>query len=260
MKKELILKISVVIAYIAMLSVNYLANALPIGGVTTGQASDNFVNLFTPAGITFSIWGLIYLLLLGYTIYQFNIWQKSDKQEKIFIKVNKYFILTSLANIAWIFAWHYGIIWLALLIMIVLLSLLIKIANIINNNEYSILNTIFIRLPFSIYFGWITIATIANVTIFLQSISWDGFGVSEQIWTIIVLLIGTVIGITRMVKDKNIYYGLVLVWAYAGIWLKHTSQDGFNSNYTNIINVVILCLVLFVISIGYLAFKKKTRK
>ena len=225
--------------------------------MTTGQASDNFANLFTPAGITFSIWGLIYLLLLGYTVYQFNIWQKSKEQDEIFTKINKYFLLTSLANIAWIFAWHYGIVWLSLLIMLVLLTLLIKIADIVNNKKYSITNTIFIILPFSIYFGWITIATIANVTIFLQSISWNGFGVSEQIWTIIVLLVGAAIGITRMLKDKNIYYGLVLVWAYTGIWLKHTSQDGFGSNYPNIISVVLICITLFVISIGYLSYKKR---
>ena len=257
MRKNFILKISVVIGYVAMIGVNYLANALPIGGVTTGQASDNFANLFTPAGITFSIWGLIYLLLLGYTVYQFNIWQKSKEQDEIFTKINKYFLLTSLANIAWIFAWHYGIVWLSLLIMLVLLTLLIKIADIVNNKKYSITNTIFIILPFSIYFGWITIATIANVTIFLQSISWNGFGVSEQIWTIIVLLVGAAIGITRMLKDKNIYYGLVLVWAYTGIWLKHTSQDGFGSNYPNIISVVLICITLFVISIGYLSYKKR---
>ena len=65
--------------------------------------------------------------------------------------------------------------------------------------------------------------------------------------------------INGMFKDKNIYYGLVLVWAYSGIWLKHTSQDGFNSNYPNIINIVIFCIALFVISIGYLSYKK-TRK
>ncbi|MBT6690720.1 tryptophan-rich sensory protein [Candidatus Parcubacteria bacterium] len=259
MNKNLILKISVAIGYVAMVFVNYLANALPIGGVTTGQASDNFANLFTPSGITFSIWGLIYLLLLGYTIYQFKTGQKSEKQEKIFTKINKYFLLTSLANIAWIFAWHYGIIWLSFLIMLALLTLLIKIADIVNHKEQSTLNTIFVRLPFSIYFGWITIATIANVTVFLQSINWNGFGISEQIWIIIVLLIGAAIGITRMFKDKNIYYGLVLVWAYSGIWLKHTSQDGFNSNYPNIINIVIFCIALFVISIGYLSYKK-TRK
>ncbi|PLX24597.1 lantibiotic ABC transporter permease [Candidatus Parcubacteria bacterium] len=255
MKKNFVLKIAVTIAYFAMIIVNYLANALPIGGVTTGQASDNFANLFTPAGITFSIWGLIYLLLLGYTIYQFN-WKKNKNQDKLFKKINKLFLLTSLANMAWIFAWHYGIIWLSLLIMIALLTLLIKIADIVNHKKQDAVNTIFVRLPFSIYFGWITIATIANVTVFLQSINWNGFGISDQTWMIVVLFVGAAIGIIRMFKDKNIYYGLVLVWAYFGIWIKHTSLDGFNSTYPNIINVVVFCIALFIINIGYLGYKK----
>lgn len=257
MKKNLLLKISVAIGYIFMVIVNYLANALPIGGITTGQASDNFANLFTPAGITFSIWGLIYLLLLAYTIYQFNIKIKNEEQGKIFAKINKLFLLTSIFNIAWIFAWHYQIIWLSLLIMFALLLTLIKIADIVNNKKYDVLNTIFVRLPFSIYFGWITIATIANVSVFLVSINWDGFGISNQIWTIVVLLIGAIIGIARVFKDKNIYYSLVLVWAYFGIWIKHTSPDGFNSNYPNIINVIIFCIVVFLLNIGYLLYKKR---
>lgn len=140
--------------------------------------------------------------------------------------------------------------------MFILLYLLIKISDIINVEKYSIANSVLIRLPFSIYFGWITIATIANVTVFLQSINWNGFGLSEQLWTIIVLLVGATIGITRIFKDKNIYYGLVLIWAYAGIWLKHTAENEFNSSYPNIINTVILCIALFMITLGYMSYKK----
>lgn len=260
MKKALILKISVVIGYVSMIIVNYFANALPIGGVTTGQASDKFSNLFTPAGITFSIWGLIYILLLGYTIYQFNNKKRNEDQQSTFIKINKLFLLTSLANIAWIFSWHYGIIWLSLLIMFFLLFLLIKIADIVNNRKNNIVDTVFVLLPFSIYFGWITIATIANITVLLVSIGWNGFGISEEIWTIIVLLTGTIIGIARIFKDKNVYYGLVLVWAYIGIWFKHTSLEGFNSNYPNIINTIIFCIFLLILSILYLFFYKNKIK
>lgn len=252
MKNNLALKIAIAIGYVAMIAVNYLANALPIGGVTTGQASDSYANLFTPAGLTFSIWGLIYLLLLGYTIYQFTSWKK-----KPFATIGKYFLITSLANIAWIFAWHYGVIWLSVLIMLTLLYFLIKIADVVNKGKYTLTDTLLIRLPFSIYFGWITVATIANITVFLVSIGWDGFGISESVWTIIVLLVGAAIGIARILKDKNIFYGLVLVWAYGGIWLKHTSASGFNGEYPNIITTIIICIVLFLGAIGFSAYKKK---
>jgi len=256
MKKNLILKIFVVIAYVAMVIVNYLANALPIGGVTTGEASDSFANLFTPAGVTFSIWGLIYLLLLGYSVYQFIPRQRKKKMEKTFYLVGIYFIITSIANILWIFAWHYGIVWLSVLIMFVLLFYLIKIANVINRKKYSLVDTIFIRLPFSVYFGWITVATIANITVFLVSVGWNGFGLSEVVWTIIVLLIGAIIGVGRALKDKNIFYISVLIWAYAGIWLKHSSVDGFNGEYPGIIMTVIICIIFYLTTIGFLSYKK----
>ncbi|MBU1445710.1 tryptophan-rich sensory protein [Patescibacteria group bacterium] len=257
-KNNLTLKISVLLGYVAMVAVNFLANVLPIGGVTTGEASDSFGNLFTPAGATFSIWGLIYLLLLGYTLYQFGFGNKQTKasRDKLFATINRYFLITSIANIAWIFAWHYGVIWLSVVIMFTLLFLLIKIADVINKEKYNILETVLVRLPFSVYFGWITIATIANITVFLVSINWNGFGIAEYIWTVIVLLVGAAIGTIRMLKDKNIFYGIVLVWAYGGIWLKHTSASGFDGAYANVITTVIICIIIFLSAIGFLGYKK----
>jgi hypothetical protein len=262
MKNTLFLKAAVAVAFVAVIAVNFLANALPINGVTTGEASDTLGNLFAPAGVTFAIWGLIYVLLLGYTVYQFGLTQKNKgaEHEKLFYKINKYYFVTSFANIAWIFAWHYGVIWLSLIFMIILLVFLIKIADVINKEKYDLKDTLFIRVPFSVYFGWITVATIANVTAFLVSINWNGFGIPETVWTIIVLLVGSGIGIARTLKDKNIFYGLVLVWAYGGIWLKHTSPSGFEGAYPNIITTVILCIVLFLGTIGYLGYKQFASK
>ncbi len=258
-KKDTALKILVALSFAGVIAVNYLANALPIGGVTTGEASDNLGNLFTPAGLTFSIWGLIYLLLLGYTIYQFSIGQglSATDEEKGNSRIRRYFILNALANIAWIFAWHYGIIWSSVLLMLVLLITLIKIADIVNNHKLTGKQKLFIRLPFSVYFGWITVATIANVTALLVSIQWNGFGISETIWTCVILLIGLVIGILRMNKDWNAAYGLVFVWAYSGILLKHLSPSGFDGNYPYIIGTVAVCLTVLLINIGRILLKKQ---
>lgn len=262
MKKNFLLKISVLVAYVAMIFVNYLANALPIGGVTTGEASDSFTNLFTPAGITFSIWGLIYLFLLVYTIYQFSYGKKeiNPKKEKLLARINKYFLATSLVNISWIFAWHNGVLWLSVIIMLVFLVLLIKIADIINKEKFSTKEEICIRVPFSLYFGWITVATIANITAFLVSVGFKGFGLPEFIWTIAILLVGATIGILRALKDKNIFYGLVLVWAYGGICFKHISLAGFNKLYPSIIATTIFCLVLFLGTIAFIAYKQFFKK
>jgi hypothetical protein len=141
--------------------------------------------------------------------------------------------------------------------MLVLLFGLIKIADTLRSNELTKEEKRFIKIPFSIYFGWITVATIANVTVFLVSINWGGFGIAEFIWTSIILLIGATIGILRMNKDKSVAYGLVLVWAYLGILLKHLSTDGFAGQYTVVITTVIICLALFTLSLGRLLIKNK---
>lgn len=255
------LKITAAVGFLAMVYVNYLANALPIGGVTTGEASDAYANLFTPAGITFSIWGLIYLLLGAYVVYQFiySKYNKSEKQEKLLVEVNKYFILSSLANIAWIFAWHYGVIWLSVIIMLLLLACLIKLAEIIKKHSFSLVDYICVKLPFSLYFGWISVATIANITVLLVSLNWNRFGLSDVFWVILILFVGAGVGIWRMLKDRNPAYGLVFVWAYSGILLKHVSVDGFARSYENVIVAVVFCLFLLLSSVGFLFFKRTNK-
>ncbi len=252
--KNLYIKIFASVMYVAMVVVNFLANSLPINNRSTGDISDAYINLFAPTGLTFSIWGLIYLLLGGYVVYQFI--TKNEKVERLSKKINPLFIATSLANILWIFAWHYDYIGVSVLIMASLLFFLIKIADILRTEQFTWLEKLFISAPFSIYFGWITVATIANITVFLVSINWNGFGIADYIWTSIILLIGALIGILRMHRDRNIAYGLVLVWAYLGILLKHTSADGFDGQYQSIITTVVMCMVLFVFFIGRVVYKK----
>lgn len=257
--KNKILKISVAIAYLAMIFVNFLANSLPINNRSTGAISDDYPNLFAPAGITFSIWGLIYLMLGAFVVYQFL--YKSKKSSELINKINPYFLATSLANISWLFAWHYDYIGLSVGIMAVFLILLIKIADILRTQKLQTKENILIKTPFSLYFGWITVATIANISVFLVSINWNGFGIADNIWTIIILVIGAIIGILRLIKDKNTVYGLVFLWAYSGILYKHLSVTGFNSDYPIIIFTLIACLFAFVFFIGrniYLQRKSTT--
>lgn len=252
--KNTLIKILAGVAYVAMVTVNFLANGLPINNRSTGAISDAYPNLFAPAGITFSIWGLIYLLLAGYVIYQFV--KSSQGKENLFSKINPVFIISSLANISWIFAWHYDYIGLSVIIMAVILLSLIKIANILRAEKFTSLEKLFIKVPFSVYFGWITVAAIANITVFLVSLGWNGFGIADFVWTSIILVVGALIGIWRTNHDKNIAYALVLVWAYLGILLKHFSATGFNGQYPIVIATVIGCLVLFGGFIGRLVYKQ----
>lgn len=257
-RSGMVIKILVVLTYIVMVTVNGLANGLPINGIGTGAISDAYPNIFAPAGVTFAIWGLIYLLLAGYTLYQLGLFQngKTLLEENRFKKIGLYFAISSIANAAWIFSWHYMIIPLSMVLMLVILVSLILIVQEIKKAELSSRDKIFVKLPFSIYFGWITVATIANATVLLVSLGWNGFGISEMIWAVIIIAVGLIIGGGTMLLNKDMAYGLVIIWAYAGILIKHTSGTGFAGQYPAVITTVIVSIVLLIIGEGYLLFLK----
>jgi len=245
-----------VITFLGMVVVNALANILPINNTTTGDVSNAYPNLFAPAALTFSIWGVIYALLAAYTIYQTGIFQKKilTSTSSVFTDINSYYITSSVANILWIFSWHYRQIGISVIFMLVILYCLIKIADITKQLHLSTKENFLIRVPFSVYFGWITVATIANITTFLVSINWNGIGLTNQQWMVIILLVGAAIGLVRMLKDSSKAYGLVLIWAYFGIWIKHTSI--FASQYPPVITTVLICIGLFILAEGKLFLRK----
>jgi len=249
-----LLKISTFGAYVVMVAVNYLAVLLPLNGRDTGAISDNYPNLFAPAGYAFSIWGLIYTLLAIYVIYQ--LWREKDE---LVVRVNRLFNVNALLNALWIFAWHYDVIWFSVIIMVGLLFTLIRVADILRVSNLTKKECWLVRLPFSVYFGWITVATIANITVFLVSIGWNGFGLSESFWTVAVLLVGALIGSWRMLRDHFIPYGLVLVWAYGAILAKHLSASGFDGQYPSVIWTVAICLFVFLGTIVFINIKRKDK-
>jgi hypothetical protein len=213
------------VLYAATVVVNGLANALPIGGKNTGELSDALPNLFVPAGLTFSIWGVIYILLGIFVIYQaVDVFGKrgiSPFNEK----VGYLFIIASLANIGWIFAWQYQVLPLSLVIMIILLATLIALflrLNIGRSNAGG-KEKYMVHLPFSVYLGWITIATVANVTALLVSAGWNGFGIDQQAWTVIMMLVGLAITLVMLFQRHDIFYALVVDWAILGILIKRMS-------------------------------------
>ncbi|MDN4524388.1 tryptophan-rich sensory protein [Fictibacillus fluitans] len=203
-----------------VLAVNYLANALPLNGKTTGQLSDQYNVLYTPAGYVFSIWGLIYTLLSVWVIYQLF---PKNCDKPVFRRIGYWFVLNCLFNSAWIFAWHYEQVGLSLLIMFGLLSTLIVIYKKITETKET---SAFIRIPFSIYIGWVSVATIVNTGVFLVSHNWNGWGLSHVTWTVIMLIVGTVLAFYFTSKNKDIFYSLVFVWAFIGIAIKRAElQD-----------------------------------
>tara|TARA_Y100000996_G_scaffold382311_1_gene337421 strand:+ start:86 stop:883 length:798 start_codon:yes stop_codon:yes gene_type:complete len=211
------------ILYSLMVYTNYLANALPIGGVTTGEVSDLLDNLFTPTGFTFSIWGIIYLSLFIFLISLFRI----SENLKLFVgKVLVLFNINCLLNISWIFAWHYMIFHLSLVIMLGLLYNLILISRVIKAYHKELKSSYLYNITsfsFNIYFGWITVATVANSTGLLISLDWGGFGISHNVWTALIIFIATIIASITFIKNKAIWYLLPIIWAFYGIYFKHTN-------------------------------------
>lgn len=237
------------VTFILMVVVNALANILPINGIGTGAVSDSYPNLFAPAGITFAIWGVIYLLLAAYTVFQLGLFKKNrSMSDALMNKVGVVFSISSIANTVWIFTWHYRIIALSMVLMIIILVCLAIIVSAIRKETLSTKEKVFVKLPFSVYFGWITVATIANLTTLLVSVGWNGFGLSQTVWAVAIIAIGAVIGIITILRNKDYAYGLVILWAYAGIVIKHVSETGFNSMYPAVMITTIAAMVLVVVA------------
>lgn len=220
MKKDRIRQIVNVLAVLFTIAINGLANALPLNGVTTGEISDRFDVYFVPAGYVFSIWGVIYLALVAFAVYQALPSQRDNPGLR---RVGYLFAMSCVANVAWLFLWHYEVFSLTIVAMVALLLLLIAIYLRlgIGRTRASTAERWFVRLPFSIYLGWVTVATIANATSLLDYLNWAGWGISPELWTVIMLVAATGITAGVVFTRGDIAYGLVIVWAFAGIAVKH---------------------------------------
>jgi hypothetical protein len=218
--KDIVRQISVVLTIVVTIVVNLLADILPINGLNTAQISDRFNVYFVPAGYVFSIWGIIYLGLIAFTIFQ----ALPSQRENPRLRATGWWVsLGGLANIAWIFLWHYELFSLTVIAMLVLLgSLIITYLRLeISRSAVSKAEKWAARLPFSIYLGWITVATVANITDLLDYLKWDRFGIAPEIWMGVVLAAVLVIAVLMNITHRDVAYGLVILWALAGISVKH---------------------------------------
>ncbi len=239
-------RIALTVTFALMVLVNGLANTLPINGRQTGEVSDAYPNLFAPAGITFAIWGLIYALLALHVLYQWGLFRQSGGlSSAVLEKVGLLFSLSSLANTAWVFAWHYDLIGLSTLLIITILVLLVLINRAIRGMSLTTGDRVLVQIPFSVYFGWLTVATVANITVWLVSIGWSGFGLSDEVWAVVIIAVAATIGTVTMLRNRDIAYGLVLIWAFIGILIKHSSATGFAGAYGAVIATTMISLAVF---------------
>jgi hypothetical protein len=224
MKKGTLRQILVIVATLATIIVNVLASTLPLGGKNTGEISDQFQVFFVPAGYVFSIWGLIYLGLIAYTIFQALPAQRDNAALE---RVGWLYIGSCLANIIWLFTWHYEVFPLTILFMLALLVLLIAIYLTLGTGRTKTSTGMrwCVRVPFSIYLGWITVATVANATSLFNYLGWgNGYDPASAVWAAIMLGVATVIAVLMSLRHGDIAYIAVIVWAFAGIAVKHSGN------------------------------------
>ena len=245
--KTILLQSLNILAFVVTVIVNGLASSLTLNGRTTAEVSDLYFTLVTPAGYVFSIWGVIYTLVLVFSVFQ----ALPSQRGKLFLqKINVLFILSGVFNVAWLFLWHYDQIVLSVALMFALLAALISVYLRLGIGKTSVTlkERLFVHLPFSVYLGWITVASIANVSSALVSIQWDGFGLAGDLWAVLVIAVALLITLVVIATRKDIAYSLVLVWALIGIAVNQSAYQNIvmAAEASAIIIIVALAAVLAV--------------
>lgn len=233
------------VSYIAVLVVNFLAQNGMLGTLTTSEISDKYLNLFTPSGYVFMIWGLIYLLLGAYVVYQFI-----SKDKTTILKIAPFVCISNILNILWLLSWHFSTPLISLVVILILLAFLILIVRELKQEG------ILAKTTFSIYYAWITVASVASLFAFLVSIDGVEF---NSIWMIILTNVSlAIVGLLMVVRGKNENFGyiLTLVWATLGIFINQIIR--FDGEYLSIMIVSITVVMLGVVEFVYMLSKRKS--
>lgn len=241
MKKWQIINI---VALVATLAVNGLANYLPLNGQTTGEISDSIPTLFTPAGYVFSIWGLIYLGLAVFVWYQAV---PARRETDLLVRIGPWFALSCALNTVWVLLWHWELFALTEVVMVGLLVSLIAVYLRlgIGRREASTSEKWLVHAPFSTYLGWISVATIANTSVLLYTLKWNGWGIPVEVWTILVIIVAAGLGIVMALLRGEIAYPLVIVWAAIGIVVARQDIPAVAITAGICATVVVIVLVLY---------------
>jgi benzodiazapine receptor len=240
------------VALIVTLSVNGLAGTTLLNNRSTAQVSDLYASPITPAGYVFAIWGIIYALLLVFVIYQLLPKQK----DKLFQRqIGALFILSSIFNVVWLFLWQYDYITVSLILMFALLATLVTIYLRlgIGKSKVPLIDKLCVQLPFSVYLGWITVASIANMAAALVSVGWDRFGMSAETWAIVAIIIAFIVTLAIIVARKDVAFSLVIVWALTGIAAKQ-------SMYANIVTAIGIATAIILISLAVTLIFNRLRR
>ncbi|WP_395626472.1 hypothetical protein [Daejeonella sp.] len=249
--KTKILALLNLLAFAFHLTFTSLVQMGKLSKMDMAQTSAKYDTVFAPAGITFSIWGIIYLALISFSLYHLYAAFYKAKNEPSNLITNSLgvlFIINNLATALWLLAWLNEELLISVILMLIQLTALILIH--IRLNRLNIISTFsfqfFTNIPLSIYFGWISIATIANISAYLKSINWTG-GISESLWAIILIAIASLITLFMVIIRKNIPFGLVVLWALYGIVLKRQQVNAIE--FESVIQASFMAFIIIFIGL-----------
>ena len=244
------------IGLIFLIGMNMLAVLLPLGNKTTGELSDLYPNLFVPAGFTFAIWSLIYILLIIFVAYTWV----GQKKEMVADSIGLLFFVNGLANGLWLVFWHYEYPIICIFLMLIILGTLIMIYKKLNIRYFDDSEVPWqASVPFSIYMGWISVATIANVAVVLVSIGQTSLGLGGDTWAAIVLLVAVGIALRILYKHKDVFFAGVVCWASFGIYSKRLADIATidaRIEHTSYISIYIL-IIGIILTLVYSFLKRK---
>jgi translocator protein len=249
-----------IVFFVLVIVVNGLADFLPINGQTTGEISNQYPNEFVPASITFSIWAVIYSMLFLFCLFQgstlFETARRSiSKRERFVERIGYLFVYSCVFNCCWILAWHYQQLLLSVIIMLgLLLTLTLIFVRLHAAGAQSDAKARwFVYMPFSVYLGWISVATIANITAWLVGQGWNGFGLDGSTWAIIMIIAAGLLAVLMLAKKDNVFYSLTIVWALAGIAIRQNAlADRLNS-----VTLAALCTAGIILLLSLLQILRK---
>lgn len=236
------------IALVSTIIINYVSNTGLLNGKTIGDVSNGLTTLFTPAGYAFAIWGFIYLLLIGFIFYQGkSLFSSNNSSDDVVLKIGWWFVISCIANSAWVFLWIYGYTGIScffiLLLLFSLLQIIFRCRLELDLEPFS--KMLFIAWPFVFYAGWVTVASIANISAYLFKIGWDGFGIAPDTWAILMIVVAVLVNIWA-IKSRNLReFAFVGAWALIAIGFRNqeTAAHVANIAYIGAFTLVLACAI-----------------
>ena len=242
----------VVIFYLLTILMNYISQAIPFNGQTNGEVSDKYATLITPAGYAFSIWGVIFLALGAYAYFQAFV---ADSSTKIYDSIAPWLIVAFIATSAWLPVFQYEMISFSVIFMLIILGSLIQISIMLTKDRtMSRRENALVRIPFGLYLGWISVATIVNISVLAKYTQWNLLGISEANWLLIMITVGFVLAVLVSVATGNLVYSLVFVWAFVAIAVKHFDENALMQFSLG------AAVILLIVGLGLLIRQFKQRK